>query len=239
MSISFTVLSASGAPVEGIEFEPHRVILGGYSARSAEERERHIEELRQIGIEPPARVPAFWPVSRWLLTTAGEIEVQGEKTSGEVEYALIAHQGTTFVAVASDQTDRHFEQYSIPRSKQLCPKVLSEEIVPLADVIDRWDGIVISSQVSADGQTWHDYQRTTLGALLDPDALVRAACGSQPLADGTVLLSGTVPIVDGVTRYLPHFRAELAAPALVSPLRLAYTVAILPDGLSEGVAVKA
>jgi len=182
---------------------------------------------------PDARVPAFWAVSRWLLTTAGDIEVQGDRTSGEVEYALIAHEGRTFVAVASDQTDRHFEQYSIPRSKQLCPKVLSREVVVLDEVIDRWDGISLTSEISADGQIWHDYQRATLEALLDPGALVRGACGDEALPDGTVLLSGTVPLVDGVTRYLPHFRAELVIPHFATPLRLTYSVSILPDEPSE------
>lgn len=233
MSINFTVLSAAGAPVETIEFEPRHVVLGGFSARSAEERQRHIDELRQIGIEPPARVPAFWAVSRWLLTTAGEIEVQGDRTSGEVEYAVIAHEGRTFVAVASDQTDRHFEQYSIPRSKQLCPKVLSREVVVLDEVIDRWDHIALTSDISADGETWQDYQRTTLEALLDPAALVGGACGDEALPDGTVLLSGTVPLVDGVTRYPPHFRAEMVIPHFATPLRLAYSVSVLPDDPSE------
>jgi hypothetical protein len=233
MSISFTVLSATGAPVETIKVEPRHAVLGGFSARLAEERQRHIDELRQIGIDPPARVPAFWAVSRWLLTTAGDIEVQGDRTSGEGEYALIAHEGRTFVAVASDQTDRHFEQYSIPRSKQLCPKVLSREVVLLDEVIDRWDGIALTSEISADGQIWQDYQQTTLEALLDPGALVRGACGDEALPDGTVLLSGTVPLVDGVTRYLPHFRAELVIPDFATPLRLSYSVSILPDVPSE------
>ena len=117
MSVTFTVRSATGEAVHRIEVEPRQMILGGFSARSEEERERHIAELREIGIEPVPRTPAFWHMSTNLLTTGSRIEVQGDATSGEVEYALFAHAGRTYVTVASDQTDREFERTSIPRSK--------------------------------------------------------------------------------------------------------------------------
>ena len=119
MAMRLTVRSDSALAQGPIDVEPKSVVLGGYSARSAEERQRHIDELRQIGIEPPEHVPAFWPVGANLVTTASEIQVQGDRTSGEVEYALIAHEGRTYVAVASDQTDRAFEVHSIPRSKPM------------------------------------------------------------------------------------------------------------------------
>lgn len=229
MSIKFTVRSASDEALGRIVVEPRQVILGGYSARSVAERERHIAELRQIGIEPPARVPAFWRVSTWLLTTGREIEVQGETTSGEIEYALIGHAGRTYVAAASDQTDRDVERSSIPRSKQLCPKVLSADVLPLNEVLDRWDEIVIASWVGTDGETWIPYQRSPLGAMMDPMALTRAACRADSLSDGTVLLSGTIPLLDAVTRYDSHFRGTLTVPESGPELQLAYGVHVLPE----------
>lgn len=234
MGVRLTVRSVSGASRAEIEVEPHRVVLGGYSARSAAERQRHIDELRRIGIEPPERVPAFWPVGANLVTTASEIQVQGSRTSGEVEYALVAHGGRTYVAAASDQTDRAFEVHSIPRSKQLCAKVLSPDVVPLEELRDRWDRVVIASEVSADGQRWLPYQRGEFAALLDPDALVRACFGTDALADGTVLLSGTIPIVDGETRYLSHFRGMLEVPDADLRLELAYRVEMLPERVDAG-----
>lgn len=227
MSLALTVRRATGSAP--IHVDPTVVILGGYSAREAAERDRHVDELRRIGIEPPATVPAFWQVSPWLVTTASRIEVQGERTSGEIEFALIGHEGRTYLAVASDQTDREVERSSIPRSKQLCPKVLGETVVPIEDALERWDEIVIESEISGDGATWHPYQRSALGAILEPDALVRAACGVATVPDGTILLSGTVPIVDGETRYDPHFRGTMTLPGIAKPLTLRYEVAVLPE----------
>lgn len=229
MSVTFTVRSATGEPVDRIEVEPRQMILGGFSARSVEERERHIAELREIGIEPVAKTPAFWHMSTNLLTTGSEIEVQGEATSGEAEYALVAHAGRTYVTVASDQTDREFERTSIPRAKQLCAKVLGSDVVPLEDVRARWDEIELTSDVSADGSSWRPYQRSSLAAMLEPDALIDAAGYGDGLPDGTVFLSGTVPLVDGVTRFERHFRAALTIPDGGPTLRLAYRVDVMPE----------
>jgi hypothetical protein len=228
VALVFNVRSR-GASDSSIDVEVTQVILGGFSARSAEERDRHIEELRQLGIEPPAEIPAFWRVARHLLTTENAIEVQGDHTSGEAEYALIAHHGRTYVTVASDQTDRELERTSIPRSKQLCPKVLSATAIPLDEVRSRWDEITLTSDVSADGDDWLPYQRSRLAELLDPDTLVRASGHADGLPDGSILLSGTVPLVDGVTRYLPHFRASLTVPEGGPELGLNYRVDVLPE----------
>ena len=229
MSIRLSTRSVTGATGEPIDVQPRAVILGGFSARSADVRERHIAELREIGIEPPARVPAFWHMSTSTLTTGNEIEVQGERTSGEVEYALIGHAGETYVAVASDQTDREFERHSIPRSKQLCPKILSADVLPLAELRAAWDGIAIASEVSTDGAAWRPYQEAALATMLDPAALATAALGVEAVPDGCVLLSGTIPLVDGVTRYEPHFRATLTVPGSELVLRLQYRVTVLPE----------
>lgn len=236
MVVNLAVVSSDGSTAAHIIMAPRRVILGGYTARSGAERERHIAELREIGIEPPERVPAFWHVSPWLITTASSIEVQGHRTSGEIEYALIAHEGRTYVAAASDQTDREFERSSIPRSKQLCPKVVSQTVVPLEDVIDRWDEIILASDVSADGRTWRPYQRSPLAAMLGPRELVRAACGSEVPADGTILLSGTIPLIDGTTRYESHFRGTLTTPEGGIELELGYRVDVLPEIVTKEVA---
>jgi hypothetical protein len=229
MSVTFTVRSATGRAIDRIEVEPRHLILGGFSARSEADRERHIAELRQIGIEPPAQTPAFWHVSTNLLTTGSEVEVQGDATSGEVEYALVAHAGRTYVTVASDQTDRELERTSIPRSKQLCAKVLGLAVVPLDGLREVWDEVELTSEVSANGSNWQLYQRSPLAALLDPDALIHASGLGDGLPDGTVFLSGTVPLVDGVTRFAPHFRAALTIPDGGPTLRLAYRVDVLPE----------
>ena len=227
MTLTFQVASGSGSAGR-ISVAPAQVILGGYSARAAGERNRHIDELQTIGIEPPAQVPAFWRVARHLLTTGDAIEVQGERTSGEAEFALVVHDGATYVAVASDQTDRELERVSVPRSKQLCPKVLGSSVVPIDEVRDRWDELELASDVSEDGATWLPYQRSRLSELMDPESLSRAARIADDPPDGTILLSGTIPLVDGVTRFLPHFRASLAVPGGPT-LGLSYRVTVLAE----------
>lgn len=226
MAIELKTADPSAQP---LHLSPRLVILGGYSARSAAERDRHIAELRAIGIEPPKTVPAFWAVSSGLVTTGSRIEVQGTGTSGEVEYALIAHGGRTYVTVASDQTDRELERVSIPRSKQLCAKVIGREVVPLEMVLGEWDEISLESDVSDDGREWIPYQRGSLADLLPPGELVRAVLGVDDLPDGRVLLSGTMPLIDGITRFDSHFRARLVAPRANVELGLAYRVDVLPE----------
>jgi hypothetical protein len=228
MTLTLRVVPGA-APDRSLEVTMSQVVLGGYTGRDAGARDRHIDELRAIGIEPPASVPAFWRVARHLLTTEDGIEVQGEQTSGEAEFALVGAAGRTWVTIASDQTDRELERVSIPRSKQLCPKVLGTDVVALDEVRQEWDQIELTSDVSADGAKWIPYQRATLADLLDVDTLLAASGLGNPLPDGTVLLSGTVALVDGQTRFLPHFRAALTVPGGHVALRLAYRVHVLPE----------
>lgn len=228
MAITFRVVAGESSG-RSLEVTPRQVVLGGFTGRDAEARDRHIEELRAIGIEPPASFPAFWRVSRHLLTTDSAIEVQGDGTSGEAEFALIGAEGRTWVTIASDQTDREFERVSIPRSKQLCSKVLGTDVIPLEELRGRWDDVELTSDVSADGVAWAPYQRATLADLLDVDTLLAGAGLGNPLPDGTVVLSGTVALVDGTTRFLPHFRAAMIVPGTDVALRLAYRVDVLPE----------
>jgi len=229
VTLSFREISVSGEELAAIDFHASLVVLGGYAARDAVERQNHIDELRNIGIEAPEDVPAFWAVGRHLLTTGGRIEVQGDRTSGEIEYALLFHEGRVLVAAASDQTDREFEVRSIPRSKQMCAKVLSRRVVALADLLSGWDDIELYSDVRESDGDWRPYQRTTLTALMTPDDLIAACFGERPVPDGTVLLSGTVSLVDGVTRYWPHFRGGMHLPGSDADLSVDYAVDVLPD----------
>jgi hypothetical protein len=208
-------------------------ILGGYTARSAEVRNHHIEELRQIGIEPSERIPAFWPITTSLLVVDEDIQVQGFHTSGEIEFALLFAPEGVLVALASDQTDRAFEVHSIPRSKQLCPKVLSRDVIPLAELLDVWDEIVIRSEVlEADG-SWIPYQHATLELVMPIEPMLASAFGGQDPPLGTVLLSGTVPLVDGVTRYAGAFRGAMEVPGWDGALTISYGVEMLPDHPTE------
>lgn len=229
MQLDLSERSIAAPTAVDLAVEVHHVVLAGFSARSHDVRQQHIDELRSIGIEPPERVPAFWPVSAALVTTGDRIQVQGPDTSGEIEYALLFTGGRVLVGVASDQTDRALEAHSIPRSKQLCAKVLSRDVLPLDELRGAWDDVVISSDIRAADGAWRLYQRSALATMLAPDALVRACFGEAPVSDGTLLLSGTVPISDGHTVFAPAFRGRLEVPGWSGDLRIEYEVEAMPE----------
>ena len=212
-------------------FEPRRLLMGGYTGRDQAAVQRHIDELREHGVPAPTRVPILFPCTTDRLTMADEIEVLGERTSGEAEYVLIYHQGETYVAVGSDQTDRDLERTSIMFAKQVCPKVLSREVWCYADVRDHWDQIVLRAwagpRIGGDEETTERrYQEGALGEMLRPEdleALTDERIGGE--LEGTVLYSGTLAIADGGGfAFGAPFRAELDDPTTGRILRCEYSV---------------
>ncbi len=201
------------------------VYCAGYTGRDQRSVRAHIEELAKLGVPAPPRAPFFYRVSPALVTTAGAIQVLGEHTSGEVEFAVFRLGGEDFVTVASDHTDREVEKTSIPLSKQLCPKVLAPHAWPVRQVKDRWDTLQLRSYVSdADGGGRRLYQEGTAGGLMtlaNLRAALEADTGADPLA--CLLLSGTIPMA-GEMLCAARFEMELVDPATGAALRHAYTV---------------
>lgn len=232
ITLDLDVVSPFSAPAP-LRFEVGELVLGGYTARDAEARDAHIDELRAIGIEPPEQVPAFWPVSPSLVSTRGRLAVQGSDTSGEVEFVLLFGTGETYVGVGSDQTDRALERYSIPRSKQVCGKVIGPAVVRLSEVREVWDEIVLTCEVrDADG-SWRPYQRASLASVLPPEQLIAGCYGAGGSPPGAVLMSGTVPLLDGVTRYARQYRCGMHVPGLHEEVAVAYAVDALPAQRAE------
>jgi hypothetical protein len=210
-----------------LSFTVRHIVCAGYTGRDRDEAERHIRELEGLGIARPKEVPVFFAVASYLATVEQVIEVQGPFTSGEAEFALIFGPGGPWVTVASDQTDRFVERHSVPAAKQLCPKVLSPTVWPLADVEDHWDELELRAWVRS-GRKRRLYQEAKLGSLLAPDKLLsglRRRVGRSH--DGVVLLSGTVPTVDGQVVYGDAYELELADPRLDRAIRTQYAVRVL------------
>src|SRR6266852_4746879 len=65
-----------------------QLVIAGWTGRDKASVERHIVELAAIGVRRPRAVPMFYRVGASLLTTAREVEVVGENSSGEVEFVL-------------------------------------------------------------------------------------------------------------------------------------------------------
>jgi hypothetical protein len=132
--------------------------------------------------------------------------------------------------VVSDQTELQFEIYSIPRSKQLCPKIIGSEVFQFDEVSPYWDDIVLTCETKQDSGPWQVYQSELLRAVLHPDELIEKCFEGEPSL-GSILMSGTIPIVDGVTRFADQYRLSLEVPTLNQRIEFSYGVDALQEPL--------
>lgn len=212
---------------ERVSIEVDRVINAGYSGRDRESVRAHIDEMLEDDViaEEPESVPTAYQVAPYtLLANPGEIQTVGEETSGEAEYALFITGRETYVAAASDQTDRAVEKYGVQLAKQIAPNVVSEQAWRLSDVRNHWDEIEIRAWNTIDGER-HRYQDTTLAAILPPEEVIEEISERIPgELDGTAILSGTVPTVEGKLAPGERFEVELNDPVRERSISVGYDV---------------
>jgi hypothetical protein len=203
-------LNAHGAHVE---FAARRLLVAGYTGRDQEQVRAHIAELERHGISAPESVPSAYEIDAGWLTTETELAV-GPAVSGEVEAALLFPSDeleSALVSVTSDFTDRQEERRSIQRSKQQ-PKPLSRTVWNYSDVAGVWDEIALRSWTATGGKR-RLYQSGKLAQILSPASLLgelKNITGGR--LQGTVLLLGTVPLLEKEFSFTNHFSCELEAP---------------------------
>jgi len=207
------------------------LVSAGYSARDTGLVRRHVEELAELGVPRPGRIPTLYPVSAYLAVTGRIIQVQHPETSGEVEYVLIVSANDdVYVTVGSDHTDRRLERTNVQWSKQCCAKILAPTAWCLDEVRRHWDDLVLRSWVDDEGQ-WRLYQEGSLAQLLPPEELLRLCRDELGLAGpGLVVFSGTVPLVSQIT-FTRGFRMELEDPVLKRTIVHEYSVELLPPAV--------
>lgn len=168
-----------------------QMVIAGWTGRDPVARDKHIAELQEMGIAPPASTPIYYRASARRLTQEDGIECCGGDSSGEVEFVLIGWQGRIFVGCGSDHTDRKVEAYNVTVSKQMCDKPVASTLWELEDVIGHWDRMILRSYATIKGERVL-YQEGTLDAMLPvadliargfeggkfPDA---APCSAAPL----------------------------------------------------------
>lgn len=192
-----------------LEFTVRKMVNAGYTGRDQESVRRHIEELKEHGVQAPPRVPMFYPVTSDRLVVADAIEVVGEETSGEAEFVMLYQKGEWYVGVGSDHTDRKLEAYSVLYSKQVCPNVISSQVWNYRDVIDHWDQLTLRSWVWSQRQRTL-YQEASLASMLHPNDLIPLVTEVvEGSLEGLVLFSGTVPLLTQSFVYGDRFAAEL------------------------------
>ncbi len=209
-----------------VEGAPRRIeittlIIAGWTGRDKTAVEHHIAELAAIGVKPPRVVPCFYRVGTNLLTTASEIEVVGEDSSGEVEFVLVSARDAMYVGVGSDHTDRKVEAYGVTVSKQMCPKLIGGELWPFAEVEEHWDRLLLRSHVTRKGRR-QLYQEGAVSKMLSPrDLLARLADSGGKLSPGTAMFCGTLS-VHGEIGGGERFEIELHDPVNNRSLRHGY-----------------
>lgn len=222
---TFHFVLKSGKNRLPLEFKVTRMVNGGYVGRNQGEVRHHIEELAKQGIPGPSSTPTLYPVSRRMLSQSSSIEVFGEETSGEAEFALLMqNEKQIYVGVGSDHTDRKLEIVDIAWSKNICPNVISKELWSFDDVLPHWDEIVLRSWVTKSGIR-SLYQEAPLRSILPPRELISFVQSRiQGKLDRTVIFSGTIGILKSELVFGEKFEVELDDPATGDRLSASYQI---------------
>lgn len=206
-------------------FNYRRMVNAGYVGKNQEEVRRHIQELAEKGIPGPKSTPVLFPVVCNALVTDSVVEVYGSETSGEVEYVLLViNEDEVYVGLGSDHTDRHLEETDIPRSKQICPNLMSRTVWPLEEVQGDWDDLLMNANVVKDGEEIR-YQEGRLGLLLNPAELMAFVKSKipGPLED-LVIFSGTMGMLTEGFVFGEKFSSKLIDEKLNRRLEISYDV---------------
>lgn len=211
------------------------LLNGGYAGRSQDDVAKHVAELADLGVPAPKTTPALYPVAPYLASQNGEVPVQHDRTSGEAEWALVItgpRPEDVLLTVACDHTDRALEVHGVAWSKQAGPDVLGTHAWRLVDVNDHIDELTLTAWVgSGDGAAETEIQRGTLAELLTPDYWLDVLAEHGLHRPGTVLLSGTIPMHEGVDQFAGRWRVALGDPRTGRTIDCTYRVHQMPDPL--------
>lgn len=205
------------------------MINAGYAGCNQAVVKTHIEELAQIGVDVPKRVPTFYPVPALQLTQASTVQVGHGNTSAEIEYVFIRSGGSTYLTVGSDHSDRALETYSVCAAKQICPNVVADELWLYEEVIDHFDKLRMVCEVGEEDGSYRIYQDGYASEILMPEKLL--ALGREAIPENqenVVLYSGTIPTIGEIT-YGTKWRITMTDEKLNRSISFTYEVAVLPD----------
>lgn len=207
---------------ETLNTEVSSLVMAGWTGRDEKALWHHIEELKELGVKPPASVPVFYPIATARLTQADTIQVSGTGNSGEVEYFLLKHQGALYVGTGSDHTDRDLESVSVTLSKQICDKPVSSSVWRYEDVQPHWDQLRLSAWCDF-GNGEELYQRATLDTMREPADLLTKGYDGGELPEGAMMFGGAPGAIGGI-RPAGTFRFELHDPVLGRSLGHGYSI---------------
>lgn len=209
--------------------EVSTLLNAGYAGRRQEEVRAHIDELALLGVPGPVTIPALYPVSPYLAQQTAVVPAQHGRTSGEAEWALVLSRQGPLLTAACDHTDRDLEVHGVAWSKNAGPDVLATRAWRLEDIRDHLDELRLRAWVT-DAQG-HEalIQDSPLAALLSPDYWLEVLRDRGLDHSGTVLISGTVAMVEGVDQFADAWRVELSDPTNGESIELSYSVHRMPQ----------
>ena len=203
------------------------LIIAGWTGRNEAAMQAHIAELEELGIARPKSTPIFYRVAASLLTTADEIEVPGEDSSGEVETVVLSLPDGLWVGVGSDHTERKIEAVNVTASKQMCAKPIGRELWPYAEVEGHWDQLILRSYATAGGKR-RLYQEGKAATMRPPGELMRLYTGNDAgLPPGSAMFGGTLAVAGGIAP-ADTFEIELHDPVLERTIGHSYKIRTLP-----------
>jgi hypothetical protein len=203
------------------------LVIAGWTGRDLAALEAHIRELEALGVQRPKSVPVFYRNASALLTTGAAIEVVGDKSSGEVEFVLLALGDGLWVGVGSDHTDRQAETQNVTRSKQMCAKPVGPLLWRYDEVKPHWDKLTLRAFVPGEAGR-RLYQEGSVANMRSPEGLIRLYTGGDRLAPGTAMFCGTFAVHGGISSS-GTFDMELADPVLARTITHSYRIISLPD----------
>ncbi|WP_261133427.1 DUF2848 domain-containing protein [Bacillus sp. Marseille-Q3570] len=211
------------------KLEINKAYCIGYAGRNKEKTWEHVKELAEIGVPEPEEVPSLYPVSTSSLSHGQNIEVIGDKTSGEAEIVLIFGNSLNevYVTVGSDHTDRALETVDINKSKQVCDKPFAAKAWSFEKVKDHWDQLELSSQIYLNGE-WVDYQKDTIDAIIPYEEIKEFLIQKNVPLKKSIVFSGTVPLLDGF-KYGDKFRMVFSDPLNGDQITAEYEINNLID----------
>ena len=225
MLLSFQLHSAQATQALQANFS--QLVIAGWAGRDAAAIEHHIEELAAIGVPRPSAVPLYYRVAANQLTQHERVQVVGPDSSGEVEAFVFSVDGTWYVSIASDHTDRKLEAHSVALSKQICVKPVARDAWRFDDVAAHWDQLQVRAWIEEGGAEVL-YQDGTLASLRSANELISGYTAGQSMPDATGMTCGTVAVIGGI-RPAPVFRMELHDPVLNRRINHRYAVDVLPE----------
>jgi 2-keto-4-pentenoate hydratase/2-oxohepta-3-ene-1,7-dioic acid hydratase in catechol pathway len=196
------------------EVEVHWVFNAGYAGRDTAQVKHHVDELAELGVPAPSTVPTLYPLSRLLARQDRVVQVPHARTSGEAEWALVVGESPEdlMVTAACDHTDRDLEVHGVAWSKQSAPNVIGQLAWRWSEVADDFDAFTLRAWVTHDGRQ-ELISDGSPAELLPPSYWIERLGDAGLLRSGTLLLSGTIPMLDGVDQFAEGWRVELTDPA--------------------------